>query len=157
MSRRKRRKKTRKEPLDGMETLRVVLKRMRWDDQDGYLSVGPDGKYAGHASFITTGLPQVTPEELDALMELAGIVPDPIVTLGSCSDCVHATADGRERGYSRPCFDCSRPQHSNFDPITDDHQRADHPDYGNDSCGCRVCIRPTVLRRLGRKRSKKSA
>ena len=140
-----------------LEVLRDVLMRLRSEDQDGFDDVGPDGKYAGHAVFVSMGLPQVTPEELDALMELAGIVPDPIESNGRCSECVHARLNGRERGWGRPCSGCSRPKMTNFEPITPDHQRADHPDPGVQSCGCRTCIRPVVLRRLGRKRSKKGA
>lgn len=101
------------------DILRTVLMRLRWDKQDGFPGVGPDGKYTGHAGFITTDLPQVTPEELDQLMELAGIMPDQIINLGLCKDCLHARPDGTERGYSRPCVMCSRPQHSHFTPVGD--------------------------------------
>lgn len=94
-----------------MTALRRVLTRMRWDDQGGYPGL-IDGKW----NFVTTGLPQTTPEELDALFALAGIVPDEIVTKGHCEDCAHAV-NGRERGYSGPCSPCKRPQMSNFVPV----------------------------------------
>ncbi len=106
------------EKLDGLEVLRTVLKRLRSDDQGGYISYEGNGKW----SFVSTSLPQTTPEELNALFELAGIVPDVIVPKGSCEDCANAKVlpDGRrvERGYAGPCSPCKRPIMSNFVPIT---------------------------------------
>jgi hypothetical protein len=95
----------------GMVALRAVLKRMRSDDQGGYISYGGDGKW----HFVTAGLPQTTPEELNALFALAGIEPDVIIPKGACADCKFAR-DGRERGYESPCLGCKRPYHSNFEP-----------------------------------------
>lgn len=100
----------------GMKVLRKLLRSMRWDDQDGYLDIGPDGKHRG---FVTAGLPQATPEELDTLFEFAGIVPNPIVSNGSCSTCAHAKViEGKayERGYERPCSPCGRPKMTNYVP-----------------------------------------
>lgn len=93
----------------GIEVLRTVLQRLRWDDQGGYPGLCRDGGW----DFASTSLPQTTPDELNALFELAGIVPDPIVPLGSCGDCAHADG-GRERGYANPCGSCKRPRMSNF-------------------------------------------
>jgi hypothetical protein len=100
----------------GIKVLARVLKRARWDDQGGYPSYN-NGKW----SFISSGLPQATPEEWDALFALAGIVPDEIVSKGSCEDCSHAKvlADGSraEKGYVQPCLSCKRPSMSNFEPL----------------------------------------
>ncbi len=105
--------------MEGLEALRNVLKRMRWDDQGGYCSYGGNGKW----HFVSTGLPQTTPEELNALFEMAGIVPDKIISKGSCSTCRHAKvgSDGKryERGYEgRKCQPCKRPKMSNWAPMT---------------------------------------
>ena len=43
----------------GMEMLRTVLRRLRWDDQGGYPGYRGNGRW----DFVTAGLPQVTPEE----------------------------------------------------------------------------------------------
>ena len=112
-----------------IETLRSVLMRMRWDSQDGFPGVGANGLYAG---FVTAGLPQASPEEIDDLMELAGICPGPIVTKGLCKDCRHATPSGHERGYAIPCIDCGRPQMSNFVPLG-------HAVRKEKECDCRNC------------------
>lgn len=95
----------------GLAVLRRILRAMRWHDQGGYVS-RVDGKW----SFVSTGLPQATPEEVDTLFALAGIEPDEIVSKGSCFHCKHARDDGSERGYEKPCLTCSRPYHSNFVP-----------------------------------------
>lgn len=94
----------------GLAVLRRVLRAMRWHDQGGYVS-RDNGKW----SFVSTGLPQTTPEELDALFAMAGIEPDEIVPKGHCFDCKHAR-NGSERGYENPCSPCTRPYHSNFVP-----------------------------------------
>ena len=94
-----------------MEVLRKVLLRMRSDRQDGYPGYEGDGKWG----FVSTGLPQVTPDELNELFELAGVVPDPIETLGLCRDCKHSI-NGRERGYEMPCLKCLRPKHDLWEP-----------------------------------------
>lgn len=96
--------------MDGITALRNVLLRLRSEKQDGYPSL-----YKGKWSFVTTGLPQTTPEELDALFELAGIVPDEIEPLGSCKDCMYAK-NGHSRGWDRPCSSCAHPRMTNFKP-----------------------------------------
>ncbi len=101
--------------LKGMQVLRTVLQRLRWDDQGGYPSRN-NGKW----NFISASLPQTTPEELDALFALVGVVPDEIVSLGDCKDCKHAVIKhGRrcEQGYAGPCLTCKRPRMSNFVPV----------------------------------------
>jgi hypothetical protein len=94
-----------------LDVLRAVLKRARWDEQGGYPSL-TDGKW----DFISSGLPQASPAEWDALFRLAGIVPDEIVSNGSCAQCAHAV-NGHERGYRQPCNTCARPKMTNFKPI----------------------------------------
>ena len=98
----------------GMTVLRTVLRRMRSDEQGGYPSYDGNGKW----SFISTGMAQVTGDELNVLFAFAGIEPDEIVCRGPCEECVFATEEGRERGYEQPCCKCMRPSHSNFVPIT---------------------------------------
>lgn len=93
----------------GLDALRAVLRRLRWDNQGGYPGYEGDGKW----SFVTTGLPQTTPDELNQLFALAGIEPDVIMSLGHCEDCAHSV-DGQERGYKQPCSGCLRPLMSNF-------------------------------------------
>lgn len=93
----------------GIATLRRLLRSMRWHDQGGYVSRS-DGKW----DFVSTGLPQTTPEDLDELFALAGIEPDEVVPKGNCFHCKHAREDGSERGYDQPCCSCTRPYHSHF-------------------------------------------
>lgn len=100
------------------KVLRAILKRMRWDDQGGYPS-----RYDGKWQFVSAGLPQTTPAELDTLFAFAGIVPDEIQSLGDCETCKHSKlyADGSrgEQGYStRECSTCKRPRMSNYEPLT---------------------------------------
>lgn len=101
----------------GCQILRTVLKRARWDDQGGYVSYLGNREWA----FVSGGLPQATPDEWNALFDLAGITPDVIQSLGSCEECAHAKVfpDGSraERGYERPCLTCKRPKMSNFEPL----------------------------------------
>lgn len=92
------------------ETLRAVLRRMRWDEQGGYPG-RKDGKWLFEAVQLT-----LKPEELDVLFEAAGVVPDEIQSLGKCSDCANAV-NGRERGYEQPCASCNRPMMSAFVPV----------------------------------------
>jgi hypothetical protein len=104
------------ELVEGVKALRAVLRRMRWDGQGGYVGYEGNGRW----SFISTGLGQVTPEELNALFRLAGIEPDEIVSLGDCSKCANGeVVHGRrqERGYREPCLTCKRPRMSNFVPL----------------------------------------
>ncbi len=124
---------------DGLVTLRRVLMRLRSERQDGFHDVGADGKYAGNVVWLTSGLPQVTPEELDKLMELAGITPDPIMPNGTCRECIHAEPSGRTRGRSSPCISCARPKMTNFDPMGPGDKRTDPHWRTSDSCFCRVC------------------
>lgn len=100
----------------GRTTLRRVLRRMRKDDQGGYADVR-GGKFAGVACFVTSGLPQATPAELDDLFALAGVVPEAIEVLGDCGGCVYGNATGGDLGWSEPCCSCSRPQMKNFVPL----------------------------------------
>lgn len=100
----------------GIVALREILTDLRWDDQGGYVSYEGDGKW----SFVSCGLGQATPEQLNAMFDLVGVVPDVIVPLGSCEDCKHArqTDDGEwtEQGWHGPCSPCKRPRMSNFVP-----------------------------------------
>lgn len=94
----------------GIKALRRILTARRWDDQGGYVDVDADGKHRG---FVWTKVGDATPKEMDALFDLVGVKPDPIVPLGDCTDCVHS-GDGRERGYAYPCVNCTRPRMSLF-------------------------------------------
>jgi hypothetical protein len=108
-------KKTTAEAIHpGMKALREILRGMRLHDQGGYTDVGKDGKFAGHAGFISSGIGQATPEQLDALFDLAGIVPDAIEPLGSCRECVWGDARGGDLGWGAPCAGCCRPKMTNF-------------------------------------------
>lgn len=80
------------------ELLQKILKRSRWDSQDGYPSYMGDGVW----TFVSTSLGGVTPEELNKLFEIAELVPDKIISNGSCEEC-HHSVNGRERGYKKPC------------------------------------------------------
>lgn len=101
------------------EVIRRLLREMRWDDQGGYAS-----RYGGKWSFVSTGLGQVTPKELDQLFKFAGMTPDEIDIVGPCSECANSD-NGYERGYSAPCSSCLRPSHiNNFVPITKVTKRA---------------------------------
>lgn len=95
-----------------MLLLRKLILEKRWNDQGGFASYD-----AGHWAFVSTGLGQVTPKELDLLCKFTGIVPDEIVPRGPCSKCKFAR-DGNERGYEMPCLSCTRPYHSHFQPKT---------------------------------------
>jgi hypothetical protein len=104
----------------GITAVRDLLRAMRLDEQGGYLGRGPDGTW----HFGSMGLGQVTPDQLDALFDLVDLVPEPIVSLGHCRDCLfskpYKSKDGQigwaERGYSNPCSPCKRPKMSNFEP-----------------------------------------
>lgn len=100
----------------GIAAIRRVLKEMRNDDQDGYSSYGGDGKW--HFASVLIG--QFTPEELNDLFDLVGLVPDKIESLGTCSTCIHAKEawDGRfvEQGYQGACHTCKRPKMHNWRP-----------------------------------------
>jgi hypothetical protein len=94
----------------GLKVLRNVLLRLRSKEQGGFTSYMGNGKW----SFVSTGLPQTSPEELNVLLDLAGIVPEKVVPRGSCETCVYSR-NGRERGYEQPCLTCLRPLMSNFE------------------------------------------
>jgi hypothetical protein len=100
----------------GIAAIRRLLKEMRRDEQGGYSGYGGDGRW----HFVSTSIGQFTPEELNDLFDLVGIVPDKIVSLGSCSTCIHAKElkDGRlvEQGYQGPCLTCKRPKMHNWRP-----------------------------------------
>jgi hypothetical protein len=99
-------------PHDALRVIRRLLREMRWDNQGGY-----PGRSDGKWDFISTGIGQVTPDELDKLFVFAGMTPDEIEVVGPCSDCANSD-DGRERGYSAPCVSCLRPSHiNNFVPL----------------------------------------
>jgi len=94
-----------------MEVLRTLLKRMRSTKQDGYPAYGGNGNW----NFISRSLPQTTPEELNALFRLAGLVPDQIIALGECSRCLYSRHGTRSRNHSgSPCDSCYMPRHTNF-------------------------------------------
>ncbi len=100
----------------GTAALRAILKRKRDDKQGGY-----HGRENGKWDFISSGLSGISPEEMDALFALAGIVPDEIVSKGDCKDCKHAVKKHNrwgEQGYEGPCLSCARPQMSNFVPCS---------------------------------------
>lgn len=96
----------------GLDALRAVLRRMRWNDQGGY-----PGLYKGKWTFVSTGLPQTTPKELNALFAMAGIVPDEIQSIGDCETCKFSE-NGRERGWrDTHCIHCKRPKMSEYKPM----------------------------------------
>lgn len=89
-----------------LKVLQRVLLRMRAGGQGGFQSYKGDGQW----TFLSTALPQTTPDELNALLELAGIVPDRIEPVGSCKDCRHSDNE-RSQGYKTPCVFCKTPFH----------------------------------------------
>jgi hypothetical protein len=99
-----------------LDVLGAILRRMRSDQQGGYPSL-----HRGKWSFVSTGLPQTSPKELNVLFAGCGIVPDEIKSNGSCETCINAriTDDGErvERGYAAPCSGCLRPKMSNYLPV----------------------------------------
>ena len=97
---------------EGLEVLRRVLLRLRWDNQGGFPSLRHDLTFGESG---TIGLPQATPKEIEVLMGLAGIVPDRIESLGSCRTCKWSD-NGNERGYSVPCVSCKRPRMTLWEP-----------------------------------------
>jgi hypothetical protein len=95
----------------GITALREVLWSMRWHDQGGYCSYLGDGKWG----FVTSGLPQTTPEQLNAMMALVGIIPDRIESVGSCAECAHFLE--HRGGRWGPCGSCKKPRNGNFEPV----------------------------------------
>jgi len=93
--------------LNALRVIRRLLIEMRWDNQGGYV-MRCDGEW----QFVTIGLGQVTPAELDQLFAFAGITPDEIDVVGDCEDCANSD-NGHERGYAAPCVSCLRPSHIN--------------------------------------------
>ena len=95
----------------GLDALRAVLKRMRWDDQGGYPQ-----RYNGEWVCASAGLGLANSKELDALFAMAGIVPDEIQPIGHCKTCKFSDG-GRERGWrGTHCIHCNRPKMSEFKP-----------------------------------------
>ena len=94
----------------GKGALQRVLSALYSPEQDGYRGYIGDGRW----SFVTAGLPQTTPEELNALFRLAGIVPNAIVSKGTCATCRYSIKGG-ERGWVQPCVSCVRPLMSNWE------------------------------------------
>jgi hypothetical protein len=92
---------------DAQRVIRRLLRDMRWNDQGGYPS-----RHNGKWSFVSTGLGQATPKELDMLFKFAGMIPDEIEIAGDCADCANSD-NGHERGYAAPCCSCLRPSHIN--------------------------------------------
>lgn len=97
--------------MKGLAVLKRVLKKLRWDNQHGF----PGYRGGGRWNFVSTGLPSVNPDELNALFAAVGVVPDVILPKGACRDCRFAV-NGHEQGYRGPCLRCTRPYHSNFKP-----------------------------------------
>lgn len=96
----------------GVTALREILSGWFNPRQGGgVMGLAADGTWG----FVSAGLGQATPAQLDALFDLAGLTPKPIVPRGPCSGC-RWSKDGRERGYSFPCGPCTRPWHSSFEP-----------------------------------------
>ena len=133
----------------GMTVLRRLLVSMRSERSDGYHDVGPNGKFAGTANLISKGLPQATPEDLDALFDLVGVVPDVIAPNGDCADCIHGrvnppVSDGRThhaRGWWRPCSSCTHPKRDRFDPGGPEGRVDATPrNPGGGSCACALCV-----------------
>lgn len=98
--------------LQGIAALRTVLTGLRWHSQNGYPSYHGDGKWA----FVSTGLPQVPPGDLNALFALAQIEPDVIKRYGACGTCRYSDKDGNGRGYGPPCAGCPQPAMLNYEP-----------------------------------------
>lgn len=93
---------------ENLAILRDVLSRLRWHDQGGFASYSGDGRW----TFVSTGLPQTSPAELNALLDLAGIVPDKIESIGDCGTCQYSKG-GHETGCIA-CWKCMRPMMSNY-------------------------------------------
>jgi hypothetical protein len=91
--------------------LHTMLRRLRDDAQDGYSDVA-DGK------FVAGAVISATPEELNTIFRLVGVVPDAIVPLGDCSKCVHAESNGQDSRWDEPCKSCKRPRMTNFVPVS---------------------------------------
>lgn len=93
--------------------IRDILVQYRNKEQDGYLDYR-DGKWS-HDIAILRSL--ISSDEMNTLFAFAGIVPDPVVPLGSCGTCRFAVdVKGNNRGWGRPCSSCSMPKHSNWEP-----------------------------------------
>lgn len=136
----------------GRALVRNLLEKRRSEKQDGYRSLSKDGIW----NFVSTTLGPVTPEELDALFAFAGIQPDPIEPLGTCSTCWNSSVVGArrsERGYRSPCVSCLRPKHDLWEPIPKDAVNCpdcggsgrSHGSYGTPCC--RTCDSRGLFRR----------
>lgn len=96
----------------GVAALRGLLRTMYRPEQGGGIPLrSPEGRWL----FSAIGLGTVTAEQLDALFDLAGLVPKAVEQRGSCRDCRWAK-NGKSRGYTYPCSPCTRPWMSNFEP-----------------------------------------
>jgi len=94
-----------------VDAIRTAIQRLRDDDQNGYAHVH-NGKWREGASL------RFNAEQMNALCELAGIVPDGIVPNGACNGCIHADYTGGEGGWRAPCSSCSGPKMTNFVPLS---------------------------------------
>lgn len=107
------------EVREARDVIRKALVDMRWDQQGGY-----SGLYKGNWNFISSGIGNFTPDQLDILFAFAGVTADEIEPVGACKDCANADEYGGERGYVEPCCSCTRPFHSNFVPMAKVRKRA---------------------------------
>ena len=101
----------------GIEVLRRGLWSERWHNQGGYVCRSKNGW-----DFASSPVGQFTPDEMDALFAMAGLTPDVIDPLGSCSECKHAEVAPNGKRYERgwvggKCPPCERPRMTNFEPV----------------------------------------
>lgn len=130
----------------------MLVSQLRNDEQDGFPDLGPEGTFSsGDLQGAEAVRIWMTAEQLDALCTLADLRPDPIVPLGSCAECIHATPKGTKRvgRYGRmrpvvPCATCREPRMTMFHP----HNGEERTPNGQ-NCDCRLCRRRETIRRLG--------
>jgi len=91
--------------------LRQALGRERDERQGGYHNMKG-------GEFTERLVVRFEKEDVARLFAAVGIVPDPIVPLGSCDDCANADEGGEPRGWDQPCSSCSHPKMVNFVPLT---------------------------------------
>jgi hypothetical protein len=104
----------------GLVALKRALKECRDDEQGGYPSYCGDGKW----SFAATSVGHFEPEEVNALFDLVGIVPDVVPVKGYCEDCKFAKPYEKGSfvvfiggGYTpKECCSCKGASMSNFKP-----------------------------------------
>lgn len=97
----------------GIKVLRAILKSLRNTKQGGYHHFR-GGRWEREIAFAVNA----DPDDMAALCDLAGVVPDEIKINGSCEDCVHADHDGDGGGWRQPCCSCSHPKMTNFVPLS---------------------------------------